>query len=188
MVTSSELAWAQTNGQTTCNSLSDLELKTGLTVFRNWPGRAAQKVDIEKLDIERVPSQFSYSNTKNGCQQWGWSIDDDSNVLRWTKLDLEPRSPVGELEVLSHLMKGLDLVRELRANKNAAITNDIPRHIARSSEDVVQDYLGRVAREWYMHMKGKTIHTLQRVPIDLVITHPAVRYPLLSMLLTTQLS
>jgi hypothetical protein len=186
MVTSSELAWAQTDGQATFNSLSDLELKAKLTVFRDWPGRAGGAG--LKVTVERVPSQFSYSNTKNGCQQWGWSIDDDSNVLRWTKLDLEPRSPVGELDVLRHLMKGLDLVRELRANKNAAITNDIPRHIARSSEDVVQDYLGRVAREWYIHMKGETIHALQRVPVDLVITHPAVRYPLLSMLLTTQLS
>lgn len=97
--------------------------------------------------------------------------------MRWTKLELEPRTTVRELEVLRELVKGLDLVNELRANENAAYTNDIPRHISKSSEDVVRDYLCKVSREWYQFISTQGRHTLGNVPLDIVITHPAVRFP-----------
>lgn len=97
--------------------------------------------------------------------------------MRWTKLELEPRTTVRELEVLRDLVKGLDLVNELRANENAANTNDIPRHISRDSGGIVMDYLSEVAREWYQYIKSQGQHTLDHVPLDIVVTHPAVRFP-----------
>jgi hypothetical protein len=104
-------------------------------------------------------------------------MDDDSEVMRWTKLELEPRTTVRELEVLRELVKGLDLVHELRANENAANTSDIPRHLSKDAGDVVRDYLGKVAKEWFLYMRSQGKHTLTSVPLDIVITHPAVRSP-----------
>jgi hypothetical protein len=140
-----------------------------LTVFRNWPGTNAQK----------VPSAYSYSRTsvERKCRQWGYSIDDDSQVMRWTKLELEPRTTVKELEVLRELLKGLDLVNKLRANDNAASTNDIPQHISRDAGDIVREYLGKVAKEWYLYIRGQGKYTLDTVPLDIVVTHPAVSFP-----------
>lgn len=147
------------------NGDSDPSLEA-LTVFRSWPGREAQK----------VPSALSYSRTTRGHKQWGYSIDGDSLVMRWTKLELEQRTVVKELGVIRELLKGLDLVNELQANRNAGITNDIPRHISKDSGDIVMDYLSKVAREWYIYMRNQGRHILDNVPLDIVITHPAVGY------------
>ncbi|KAH0537284.1 hypothetical protein FGG08_005909 [Glutinoglossum americanum] len=125
------LAWIQTTGQDS-PSVSDVK------VFKIWPERDAQK----------VPSAYSYSKTLRRRKQWGYSIDDESQVMRWTKLQLEPRTTVKELDILRELVKGLDLVNELQANEDAAITNDIPRHISKDAGDVVRDFLGKVSREW----------------------------------------
>ncbi|KAI9786203.1 MAG: hypothetical protein M1839_007613 [Geoglossum umbratile] len=152
------LAWMQTTGQ-------DNPTIKDLRVFRIWPGR----------DAPKVPSALSYSTTSSvrRCKQWGYSIDDNSLVMRWTKLELEPRKTDEELDVLRELVKGLDLVNELRANKDAAIMNEIPRHISKDSGDVVKDYLSRVTKEWYLFILGQGRHTLDQVPLDIVITHPA---------------
>src|SRR3954451_25475252 len=121
-----------------------------LNVYQNWPEQNSQK----------VPSVISYSSTKTGHMQWGHSIDDGSQVMRWTKLDLESRTTVRELEVLRELMKGLELVEKLHANENTASTNDVPRHITKDAGDVVRDYLTKVAREWYQYMRKEGRYTL----------------------------
>jgi hypothetical protein len=97
--------------------------------------------------------------------------------MRWTKLELEPRTTVKELDVLRDLMQGLDLINELRTNENAANTNEIPRHLARDSGDIVMDYLSEIAREWYRFIQSQALNVLNNVPIDIVITHPAVGCP-----------
>jgi hypothetical protein len=137
-----------------------------LTVFRDWP----------RVNASRVPSAYSYSrrSPKTRSRQWGYSIDDGSHVMRRTKLELEPRTTVKELETLRELMNGLDLINELRSNKNAAITNDIPRHICKNPADIVRDYLCKVAKEWYLHIRGLGTCILDAVPLDIVVTHPTV--------------
>jgi hypothetical protein len=86
------LAWAETDGQ---KSLTPADV----VVFRNWP----------EMDEPIVPSGISYSKSSSikKCKQWGWSIDDNSKVLRWTKLEFEHRMIRKELEVLQELIKGL---------------------------------------------------------------------------------
>src|SRR4051794_1426670 len=86
-----------------------------LNLFINWPQGETQK----------VPSAYSYSKTSaaNRCRQWGHSIDDNSMVILWTKLNLERRTTVQELGVLRELVKGLELVNKLRANQDAGIKN-----------------------------------------------------------------
>ena len=69
------------------------------------------------------------------------------------------------------------MLKELRANKDAAITNEIPRYLPKDAEDVVRDYLAKVAREWYKFMQAWGRHILVQVPIDIVITYPAVNFP-----------
>lgn len=153
------LAWIQKSDQ-------DNPSLESLNVYQNWPDKQSQK----------VPSTISYSSTERGCKQWGHSIDDGSQVMRWTKLDLEPRTAARELEVLRELMKGLELIKKFRAGGNTASTNDVPRHISKDAGDVVRDYLTKVAREWYQYMRSQGRYTLDNVPLDIVITHPAVRY------------
>lgn len=148
-----------------------------VNVFLDWPnGRGAAK---GKKRVPKVPSAYSYSKTPATGQyrQWGYSISDDSNVMQWTKLELEPRTIVRELEVLRDLLKGLDLLKELRTNEDAAIKNDVPRYLPKDAGDVVREYLGKVAREWYEHMRAQGRYILDNVPIDIVLTHPAVNFP-----------
>jgi len=153
------LAWMQTTGRDD-PSLSDLR------VFRGWPER----------DAPMVPSAISYSNTSSvrRCRQWGYSIDDRSLVMRWTKLELEPRTTLKELDILRGLVEGLDLISELRANESAAIMNDIPRHISKTPWEIIKDYLSHITKEWYLDCRSQGRFTLDQVPLYIVATHPPV--------------
>ncbi|KAI0127153.1 hypothetical protein BJ170DRAFT_363890 [Xylariales sp. AK1849] len=152
------LAWIQTKGDDRV-SVKDIKL------FQAWP----------KKNSRKVPSAYSYSPSLSGrrCKQWGHDIDDQSQVMRWTKLELEPRTGLAELKQLRELTKGLGLVDKLVASDDMIIKNDVPRHVSKAPEDVLRDYLGQVIREWYMHMKSLGRHTLDNVPLDVVVTHPA---------------
>ncbi|KAI9868849.1 MAG: hypothetical protein M1813_004700 [Trichoglossum hirsutum] len=99
-------------------------------------------------------------------------MDENSQVMQWTKLELEPLTTVKELGILRDLVGGLDRMNKLRADESASL-NSIPRHISKDAEEVVKDYLGKVSREWYTYIKQQGKHTLDSVPIDIVISHPA---------------
>jgi hypothetical protein len=135
---------------------------TDLKIFRDWPEGTTPK----------VPSLYSYSKTTAAkkCKQWGHSIDDNSTVMQWTKLELEPRPTLKELEILSDLVQGLDMINECRAGK----TKEIPQHLTRDAGDIVRDYLSKISRTWWQHMNEDGKYTLKKVPLDIVITHPAV--------------
>lgn len=94
--------------------------------------------------------------------------------MRWTKLELEPRSTDKELDILQELTKGLDLVGKLLEIETAGSGTDAPLHLSKDSGDIVRDYLSEVAREWYRYIRSQGRHTLNSVPLDMVITHPAV--------------
>lgn len=144
----------------TTTTLSDI------TSFRWWPAKQQAK----------VPSAISYSITKEGKSQWGADIDDNSDVLQWTKLELQPKDTLKELKVLKKLMQGLQLVRDLHNGQSKAT----PRQISKSSEDIVRDYLLRVTGHWHNkmttatggEMKAGGRNTFRVIPVDLVITHP----------------
>lgn len=138
-----------------------------LMLFKQWPRKQTQK----------VPSEISYSRTLNRRKQWGHDIDNDSLVLRWTKMDLEPREPVKELSILGDLVQGLDKIRDLNAATNSHDVIDLPQHLTRNSADVVRDYLSKVVRAWYIWFKDQPQgqNQLDGLPLDVVITHPAVR-------------
>jgi molecular chaperone DnaK (HSP70) len=146
------LAWAEFDGS---NKLTIDDVK----IFIEWP--------IKKNRI--VPSEISYSRGK-GAKQWGWSIDNDSKVLKWTKLEFEPKTTAKEFDVVRQLIKGLDDMDRLR--KNTA--EQVPRDMSKSAEDIVRDYIGKVAREWYIYINSERPQLLRGVPLDIVLTYPAV--------------
>lgn len=136
-----------------------------VNVYNGWPEKTAQK----------VPSDFSYSATKKRrCKQWGFSIDEGSRVMRWTKLRLVPGTIAQELDILLEGVKGLDLAEKLLEIENAGSEADVPVHLPKYPEDIVRDYLSEVTREWYRYMRSQARHALNQVPLDIVISHPAV--------------
>jgi hypothetical protein len=152
------LAWMQTNGEAE-PVLSDLNL------FKNWPEKNEAK----------VPSEVSYSLTAGDKEfrRWGFSIENKSKVFRWTKLELvNDPSPVGELEKLDELMAGLTEIKILYME--SLETADVPFHLSKTTKDIVEYYLTFVAEEWKAHISSTATQVLNTVPVDIVITHPAV--------------
>ncbi|KAF2496481.1 hypothetical protein BU16DRAFT_581790 [Lophium mytilinum] len=149
------LAYVNTNGITPFTPRD-------IIVYTSWPGGEERK----------VPSTISYSECScgNRCKQWGHNIDDDSLRMQWTKLELEPRSVQSELEVLRDLTRGLDLPMRLQQHQSVSA----PRHLAKDAEDVVRDYLSKIARLWYQDIKATSTFALDRIPVDMVVTHPVV--------------
>jgi hypothetical protein len=140
-----------------------------LALFNGWPRRETQK----------VPSAISYSPTSRRRRQWGHDIDDDSAVMRWTKLELEPRDKNSELERLRDTVRGLNLMNTFRQDQNAAVNNEVPRHLGKAPEDILRDFIRKVARQWYEYMQTDAQSVLgsvalSNVPLDIVVTHPTV--------------
>ncbi|KAK3687821.1 hypothetical protein B0T22DRAFT_405788 [Podospora appendiculata] len=127
-------------------------------VVRQWAGGIGPK----------VPSVFTYSASSG--EQWGFRLGDGSYVLRWTKLELEPPS---RLKALKSLRSTLAETRLLDFDANNLV-DQIPRHLIRTAEDIVTDYLTEVAI-WVRQdiQNEKDPETLRDFPIDLIITHPA---------------
>jgi len=130
----------------------------------------------------KVPSEISYSkgSTSSGAAQ-------HKRVLHWTKLELEARRPVAELEALRDALDGLRLLQRFRSADDPELTHEVPRHLSKTPKDIVRDFLLTVAREYYVHMqKGLTANALAKGPggvsLDIIITHPAVSCPLQFMI------
>lgn len=127
----------------------------------------ANSADPTKQIQEKVPSQISYSETNKGNTQWGFSIDEHSHVLQWTKLELMPRSPAKELAVLRNLLNGGKLLENLND-----LEREVPKHLTRSANEVIQDFLSRVVKEWQQYMKANAHEVLSEMPLDIVVTYP----------------
>lgn len=150
-----------------------------ISTFTNWPG--ATEVNstsqnrrdrpVATATEGKVPSQRSFQKTKNGNVQWGFSIDDDSEVLQWTKLELMPREPAKELATLKNLLKGIDTY-------GRPLLETAPRQLTFNAQDVIEDYLGKVVKEWVQAMNRRAARALENIDVDVVITYPAVRLSL----------
>jgi hypothetical protein len=136
-----------------------------IRVYEDWP----------KEKTRKVPSLSSYTPSPKGCSQWGHDIDENSAVMRWTKLKLEPSDLSGELKILQDTVKGLRLISELNNNGDLGIFDSVPIHLTKTFGDVVSDYLSKVTRCWHDKMLATAKKMLSHVPLDVVVTHPAVR-------------
>ncbi|EAA33990.2 hypothetical protein GE21DRAFT_3741 [Neurospora crassa] len=137
-------------------------LADDIRVLQGWPTH----------ESEKVPSEISYSPSPKGCRQWGYDIDDNSRVLKWTKLELEEtRGRSAELRTLAETLWGMRL---LDLSEDAVIRNDIPRHLAKEPEDIVKDYLDNIAEQTLEEICTQVGRRVaDNIPIDMVITHPA---------------
>ena len=139
-------------------------LANDIKVIQSW----------KKHSAEKVPSDYSYSPSLiHACDQWGYDIDDNSRVLKWTKLALE-ESNNRTLE-LENLTKLLYEMRVVDLNDETVINNKIPRHLAKEPEDIVVDYLENVAEKTLDEISSQVgRHVPDNIPVDIVVTHPAV--------------
>ncbi|KAK4186242.1 putative heat shock protein family 70 protein [Podospora australis] len=149
------------------STLKEMELEAfadNIKVIQDWPPREVK---------DKVPSQYSYSLTPKGCQQWGYDIDDNSLVLKETKIQLEHVGDrISELRVLGGLLEQLRL---LDLSKEEVTKNGIPKHLGKEPEDIVKDYLDNIAEKAHAEIQEKIgRHVLSNIPMDLVVTHPAI--------------
>ncbi|KAG7284675.1 hypothetical protein NEMBOFW57_009284 [Staphylotrichum longicolle] len=145
------VGWILTEGRTP--SLADIQ------IIQHWGGNIEAK----------VPSVFTYS--ANSGQKWGYDIGNSAYVIRWTKLRLEVPKRLNALQSMKHMAEEARMLNLEPQGRRA----EIPRHLVKTSVDIVTDYL----REVINHVRGEIENTrdareLQQFPIDIVITHPAV--------------
>jgi hypothetical protein len=155
----------QTNARVP-NSAADIE------VFDIWPGRSGPDASVAEARERKVPSKISYSKTPNRERQWGFSIDEYSTTLEWTKMELMPHSPAKQLANLRTLFNGLSILNGLQQRND--LESEIPKHLVMNATEIIEDYLYRVAVEWHAYMARKGSGTLPNIDLDIVVTHPTV--------------
>ncbi|KAI3339486.1 hypothetical protein F4824DRAFT_45665 [Ustulina deusta] len=147
------VAWILTTGNTP--RLEDINVVT------NWPTGELRP---------KVPSLFTY--TENPGEQWGYGIGDNAHVISWNKMKLEKPS---RLEAIKTLLKTLEPAEQLAFDPLSASRNQVQPHLAKTPEDILGDYLVRVATVVRQDIRNKRDEAvLKKFPIDLVITHPAI--------------
>jgi hypothetical protein len=175
------VAWVQQTNALVQNPPQDIKL------LEQWPGKPSVEQEstaeeectaerrgtaITEVIAPKVPSEISYSQSRNRQKQWGFSIDEYSTVLKWTKLELMPHSPTTQLAVLKNLLKDLSVLKELQ--KHNDFDNKIENHLVKSVVDIISDYLFRVASEWHGCMTAVGAGALPNLDLDIVVTHPTV--------------
>lgn len=119
----------------------------------------------------KVPSAISYAAGSGGERQWGLDIDTGTSRLTLTKLQLEHQEPLQELQNLLKAVMGMELLDISRVNQ----TNGLASSYSREPEDIVADYLSGIREYLVPFIQGIIPATyLSSVPIDLVVTVPAV--------------
>ena len=127
-----------------------------------WPGRNEQK----------VRSEISYSAAPSGeYHQWGFDIAPGSLKLVWTKLELDQQERPDELELI---LKAIDRMGNLDPDRIPE-ADGFSSYAAKDPVDIVAEYLTQV-REYVRDHPPVDFHPsfLSTVPIDLVVTVPAV--------------
>lgn len=137
-----------------------------IEVFTEWDGG--------DTGAAKVPSVISYSESEAGMKQWGSDIDinEGSWASHWTKLDLPKQTPLQELSTLRRSLESLMDLQRLGSDNHDEY--ETPEHLTRSPEEIVQDFLTFIARHYYLKVKEKSQFVLTSLPIDMVLTHPAV--------------
>ncbi|KAI0450091.1 hypothetical protein F5B21DRAFT_517692 [Xylaria acuta] len=118
----------------------------------------------------KVPSKLTY--TRNQGEQWGYGIGEDAYIIKWTKMNLERPS---RLQAIKTLRQTLESAEQLAFDPRGALQAQVPHHLTKTPADILTDYLAKVAAVVRQDIKDKRDEeVIKRLPIDLVITHPAI--------------
>lgn len=135
-------------------------------IVRDWPGGVIS---------DRVPSQISYTpvTPSQHYRQWGGYFAPGSTILRWTKLELDQQERTYEL---GHI---LDVLCDTNNLDFEYIRHASDKHDQRQPfydpVDVIANYLARVRETlWAALLSQFGSVMLMTIPIDLVVTVPAV--------------
>lgn len=131
----------------------------------------------------KIPSIISYSPASpTGEQQWGYSLSKDAVAMTNTKLELDVQDDrLDELELTLKLLEGTS---NLQFN-HVRVSSGFPEYTWKEPEEIVTDYLTKVFQSVSQDSPIGIALGLN-LPVDIVITVPAVWQPVLflSQLLT----
>lgn len=122
----------------------------------------------------KVPSAISYAAGPGGELQWGLDISTETPRLTLTKLQLEHQERLEELKNVLKAVRGMELLDLSRVDQS----NGLALSYSKDPEDIVVDYLTGI-REHLVPFIQNLIPAawLTSVPIDLIVTVPAVSTP-----------
>ncbi|KAM7208581.1 chaperone protein DnaK, partial [Naviculisporaceae sp. PSN 640] len=144
-------AWILANGPD--SKFSDIK------VVKNWGSGIGAK----------VPSVLTFS--AGSGQKWGYDVGDSAYVIRWTKLKLEVPTRLDALKSMKYMLEEADMLNFGPGRPQT----DIPRHLIRTSADIVNYYLAEVFHKVRLEIENaRDGRELEQFPMDVVITHPAV--------------
>ena len=141
--------------------------KEDITEFisTNWP----------KGNSDKVPSEISYSPADNRESQWGYDMSSGALKLVWTKLELDQQERPDELRMILKALRGMKNLDKRYIEES----NGLPSYPSKDSVDIVAEYLSKVREYVIDHPPAKFKEAysayVSTLPIDLVVTVPAVR-------------
>jgi len=133
----------------------------------------------DMLNTDKVPSVISYSPASEAReQQWGLSLSPDAVAMVHTKLELDVRGTSEELDLV---LEALDGMRNLHF-QNIQASGSLPHYTWKRPESIAQDYLTKVydafAEVLYERLQGFPDELKALMPVDIVVTVPAVCHPI----------
>jgi hypothetical protein len=119
----------------------------------------------------QVPSEISYATGLGGERQWGYDISPNAPRLTLMKLEFEHQERKDELQKLLQAVKGMETVRVSDIDQS----NGLALSYSKSAEEIVKDFLIGVRETLLEDLRSLySAAYLSTIPIDLVITVPAV--------------
>ena len=125
---------------------------------------------------EKIPSVMSYSPASNKLErQWGSSLSSNAVAMVHTKLALDIHDNSGELDLI---LEALDGMHDLEFQYIRACRG-FPPYPSKRPEEIVEDYLTKVFDAFLEAMPsrfdgGFPKELRERLPVDIVVTIPAV--------------
>ncbi|KAK3988974.1 hypothetical protein QBC44DRAFT_381951 [Cladorrhinum sp. PSN332] len=142
--------------------INDLDRISQVQIVQQWPPNMISVV---------VPTQISYSLTPNGCNQWGYDLDDGSVVNGCLRNGLETKDLKAELQALVELARSFNLTDF--GFDNLIQAEGIPTHLYKTPEQMARDFLQPVAKHVYKELLTKIGRRVtENVRIDLAISYP----------------
>jgi hypothetical protein len=140
------------------------------------------KADLSKIDAiydwgqqmgnhDKIPSVISYSPASSEEeQQWGASLSPEAIAMVHTKLELDVHDTSEELDSILQAMDGMHNLHF----QNVKVTQGLPEYTWKGPEEIVEDYLTKVFDYLLEAVDDFTDELRAEIPVDIVITIPAV--------------